>query len=241
MREELKRAKKSEYEANISKKELVAELSHDIKTPIATIKAICELLDAKWRNRKKETNLIPDEEKEKINIIYHKADIVDKLISNMFQATLEELEMLKVEPLEVESSVLKEMFAQNNYDAKICLINEIPVCLISCDKLRLSQVFDNVITNSCKYAGTEIDVSFQLDPEHKILKIKLKDYGKGVEETELPLVCQKFFRGSGEKVKNASGTGLGLYLSKLFMEQMHGTFEYYNEQGFVVEIGIIIV
>jgi signal transduction histidine kinase len=248
MREELKRARQGEYEANRSKKELVAELSHDIKTPIATIKAICELLEVKWsfkegnigNDRSKSKEIIPllDFSKEKMKVIYNKADTIDQLIGNLFHATLEELEMLKIEPIEEGSKIIEQMLRESNHYDKIHLINEIPQCLILCDQLRLSQVLDNIINNSYKYAGTNIDVLFNLTKEAQFLTIKIKDYGLGVEETELPLVCQKFFRGSSDKVRNESGSGLGLYLAKLFMEQMKGTFRCYNEDGFVVEIGV---
>jgi signal transduction histidine kinase len=249
MREELKRAKQGEYEANKSKKELVAELSHDIKTPVSTIKAICELLEVKWSKSKSNLNNIDqdtemkellDFSKEKMNVVYNKADTIDQLISNMFHATLEELEMLKVEPSEEESRVIERMLKEVNHYEKIHLLNEIPECLILCDQLRLSQVIDNIINNSYKYAGTNIDVLFSIEKDSKLLKIKIKDFGAGVEETELPLVCQKFYRGSSDIVRNESGSGLGLFLAKLFMEQMLGTFECYNENGFVVEIGVRI-
>lgn len=250
MREELKKARQGEYEANISKKELVAELSHDIKTPVATIKAVCELMDVKWNGYKDsyEKNMENDAEIkslldfsiEKADVIYSKADMIDKLISNMFHATLEELEMLKIESTEVESNVIEKMFREINHDEKIHLLNKIPQCLILCDTLRLSQVIDNIINNSYKYSEKDIDVKFDIDRKDKLLKIKIKDFGDGVEASQLPLVCQKFYRGSSNKVKNVSGSGLGLYLAKLFVEGMQGTFECYNENGFVVEIGVLI-
>lgn len=250
MREELKKARQGEYEANISKKELVAELSHDIKTPVATIKAVCELMEAKWNSyenslgKNSENDVVVtallDFSIEKVDVIYNKADIIDKLISNMFHATLEELEMLKIEPIEEDSIVIEKMFQEINHDGKIHLLNKIPQCLIKCDPLRLSQVIDNVISNSYKYADTDIDVIFDINKKDKLLKIKIKDFGDGIEASQLPLVCQKFYRGSEDKVKSISGSGLGLYLAKLFMEGMQGTFECYNENGFVVEIGVLM-
>lgn len=110
MREELKRARESEYAANISKKELVAELSHDIKTPIATIKAVCEVLQV---TEKKEDTL------NKINVIEAKAEMIDNLIGNMFHATLEELEVLKTEPEEESSLMVEEMIQELKYYGEI--------------------------------------------------------------------------------------------------------------------------
>lgn len=251
MRDELKRARQAEYEANISKKELVAQVSHDIKTPVSTIKAICELIQAKLNqtlggtgkegSRDDEVLELLDFSSDKIQIVYHKADMIDKLISNMFHATLEELEMLKIEPKETDSSVIGNMLEEMNHYEKIYLKNKLPKCLILCDSLRLSQVLDNVISNSYKYANTDIHVWFFIDKNNKLLNIKIKDFGLGVKEEELLLICQKYYRGTNDSIKNTSGSGLGMYLTRLFIEGMDGTLHYYNEDGFAVEIGIRIV
>jgi len=266
MREELMKAKDSEYKANISKKELVAELSHDIMTPVATIKAICELLQVKVRGAKDgaedssehsledssedrsedssqdhtDSNVI-SEIIEKIDVIYNKADVIDKLISDMFHATLDELEMLKVNATEQPSTIIAQMFMSINNLDKIHFLNSVPECLIKCDPLRLGQVIDNIISNSYKYAGTDINICFSMNEPDKNLGIKVKDFGSGVDEDEIPLVCKKFYRGLDEKVKKSAGSGLGLYLAKQFMEGMDGTFDCYNDEGFVVELHLKMV
>lgn len=249
MRDELKRARQAEYEANTSKKELIAEVSHDIKTPVSTIKAICELMQVKLEkaqnnqenNKSQEALSLIEFQKDKIQIIYHKSDMIDKLISNMFHATLEELEMLKIEPKETQSTVIQAMVTEMSHFEKIKVKNALPDCLIYCDELRLSQVIDNVVSNSYKYANTDIHVLFELNREKKQLIMKIKDFGTGVKESEMPLICQKYYRGSNESVKNTSGSGLGMYLARLFMEGMQGSLNYYNEDGFVVEIGILMI
>ncbi len=225
MREELKRAKLSEYEANVSKKELVAELSHDIKTPVATIKALCELLEVK----------VKDEDTiAKLHIIDQKADIIDKLISNLFHATLEELEVLKIEPQEELSTILVPMLLDLNHYGKIHLKNEAPGCLIYCDKLRLNQVIDNVVNNSYKYADTDIDVTFY--EREPFIEMEIRDHGSSLLEGDLPLVFEKFFR--GDNAASHSGSGLGLYLAKQFMKGMEGAIECSLDDGFVVRLMI---
>ena len=68
----------------------------------------------------------------------------------------------------------------------------------------------------------------------KFIKITVRDSGPGVPKDELPLVVEKFYRGSGTEEKN--GYGLGLYLVKNYVERQGGGFEYYNDNGFVVVI-----
>lgn len=223
MREELKRARESEYQANKSKKELMAELSHDIKTPVATIQAACEVL----QNKEKNPYTL-----EKVALIGGKAKMIHKLVDNLFHATLEELTVLKVEPVEESSLCIEGMFSELEYYGEMKMTGDVPECLVYMDKLRLQQVIDNCLNNAWKYAGTTVEVSFQEQEDG--IRIKIRDNGKGVAEEDLPLILEKFYRGSNSKGKE--GSGLGLYLAKLFMEQMKGGMECYNENGFVVQL-----
>lgn len=223
MREELHRAKENEYRANVSKKELVAELSHDIKTPVSAIKAVCEVMEIK---EKKEDTL------EKVRVIAAKAETIEHLADNMFHATLEELEVLKVEPKEESSTLIPEMFRDLKYYGDIRQENEIGECLVWMDRLRMEQVIGNIVNNSFKYAKTPITVRF--GEEAGGISITIKDRGKGVSPKELPLVTEKFFR--GENAKGESGSGLGMYLVKNFMEQMQGGVECFFEEGFGVRL-----
>lgn len=215
LREELKRAKESEYQANRSKRELMAELSHDIKTPLSTIKATCEVFQLKAQDA---------DTMEKINIIAAKAEIMDALVENLFQAAMEELEILKVEPVEESSLDIKTILDELKFYGNIRVENDVPECLVYMDKLRLSQVMDNVVSNSRKYAGTEISVSFAEETEG--IQIRIRDYGQGIPEEELACITEKYYRGSNAKGK--TGSGLGLYLSHMFMEQMRGGMECSN-------------
>ena len=208
MREKLKIARENERQANESKKELVASLSHDIKTPVASIKAISELMQVCSKDSKTVDKLI---------IIESKADQIELLINNLFHATLEELEELKVDSCEENSKIIADLIKKSDFNNLVSEFN-IPNVIIKCDKLRLGQVIDNIISNSYKYSNTKITISSYLCDNHLI--ISFNDYGKGINKDELPLLCQKFYRGSNSKSKN--GSGLGLYISKYFMNKMDG-------------------
>lgn len=225
LREELKKARESEYQANKSKKELVAGLSHDIKTPVATINALCEILEIK---------LLHDENLDKIKTIHEKSNMIDQLISNMFHATLSDLQVLKVTPVEEPSTVLSDIFHDMGQLHPLVIKNELPECLIICDKLRLMQVIDNILSNSSKYAGTPIHISYQ--DCNDIMLIEIRDFGSSLKDEELPLLCGKFYRGSNASEK--SGSGLGLYLAKQFMEGMEGSLLCEKDNGFVVTLSL---
>ena len=227
MREELKKASEREIEASRSKKELVAELSHDIKTPVATIQATCEVMEVKYKD--KDPDIL-----EKVEVIKAKASSVDRLIDNMFKATLDELEELKVEQTEESSKILADIISELRFYGTVETKNEVPECLVYADRLRLEQVIDNIAGNSFKYAGTPLEIEFSDDAEN--LHVLFMDRGPGVPEEEISLLTSKFYRGSLAAGKD--GSGLGLYLAAVFMERMGGGLEVRNRDGggFVVEI-----
>ncbi len=208
MRAELKKARLAEAKANADKKELVAKLSHDIKTPVASIKAASEVGAALTQDEKIRENYTQ---------IIRKADQINALISNLFSATLEELTQLCVCPADLESAELKSILVNADYLNR-ARIPAIPDCVLYADSLRLQQVFDNIFTNSYKYADTEITVAINQDSSS--LTVTLEDRGGGVKSEELPLLKEKFKRGSN--AEHLEGAGLGLYISDYFMREMQG-------------------
>ncbi len=217
MREELAKARENERKASQSKKELVASLSHDIKTPVASIKAVSEVMIIKSNN---------EEDKKQLSIINSKADQINTLISNIFSATLEELQELKVTVKEIWSTELYDLIKNADYNNRT-IVSEIPECIIFSDELRLLQVIDNIISNSYKYADTAINVTGNINGQY--LELEFKDYGYGVPLDETPLLFNKFYRGKNSTGK--SGAGLGLYISKYLMNKMHGDIAYKNTNG----------
>lgn len=211
MRSELKRARLAEAQANAAKKELVAELSHDIKTPVASIKAASEVglaLADSDRLRDNYTQII------------RKADQINTLVTNLFNATLEELEQLSVTPGDMESGELAQMLENADYlhRSAVPAASAIPPCLLCADRLRLQQVLDNIYANSYKYAGT--DIMLAITRESGRIVIAIEDFGGGVSPQELPFLKEKFRRGSN--TGDVEGAGLGLYISDYFMRKMGG-------------------
>ena len=248
MREELRDSRKREVKAEIARKEMVTDLSHDIKTPISVIKVACEVLEAKAGKKLSESENNEEEKKdieytlEKVSTISQKADLISSLMTNVMHSTLDDIDKISVNPVETDSRILKDFFDNLKNYGNIIMENEVPAGIVYMDRLRMEQVIDNVVGNSHKYAGTDIRVSFSetsalsSDGESKedFIRITVKDSGKGVKEDELPLISQKYFRGSNSK--ETSGYGLGMYLVKRYMELQFGGMEYYNDNGFTVQL-----
>ncbi len=217
MRFELKKARIAEAKANESKKELVAKLSHDIKTPVASIRAASEVgaaLSADEKNRKNYEQIV------------RKADQINTLVTNLFAATLEELHEFSVTPSELKSKELRVILENADYLHRAA-IPPVPDCLLFADRLRLQQVFDNLFANSYKYGNTAITVT--ICAEDSCLAVCIEDCGGGVDSLELPLLKEKFKRGSN--AKHIEGAGLGLYISDYCMKNMQGRLEIENGEA----------
>lgn len=219
MRHELKKARAAEKKANDDKKEMVAKLSHDIKTPVASIKSTSEI----GYEMAKEEKV-----KDYFNMINIKSDQITVLVDNLFNSSVQDITEIPVSPVGIRSNIVYGLIKNSDYLNKASDF-EIPECSVFADKLRLQQSFDNIFMNSYKYADTDIDVRSYLEEEY--LVIEISDKGPGVSEVELPLLKEKYKRGSGAISKD--GAGLGLYLTDYFLTNMDGKLELKNrEPGF---------
>ena len=214
MREELKASKERETALQKREKELVASLSHDLKTPITGIKLTCELLAAKLAAADGSEDVTG-----KIDTIYKKADQIDALVNDLFSSALEDLGEFKVNCTDESSSILSDIIKKYD-DKNYVQIGPVPEVLIHVDNKRMGQVIGNIIANSYKYAGTQIDVNYRIVDDY--LEMSIADHGPGVEEDELDLITNKFYRGKRWKESKAEGSGLGLYIAKTLMEKMDG-------------------
>ncbi|SEQ03395.1 Signal transduction histidine kinase [Lachnospiraceae bacterium NE2001] len=249
MREELKSSREREEAAVRSRKELVAELSHDIKTPVASIKAMADVMSL---------TATDDDQRKVIASINGKADQIDNLISNLFHATLEELEQLEVNVEDLSSVDLVQMINEADYLNRVTEIDIKEVFIVG-DRLRLNQIVTNIISNSYKYAGTDIKAISHIENDNvmalerndnsqdemgniaknsrKFLVVEFSDKGGGVPESELELITQKFKRGSNAEGKD--GSGLGLYISNYLMNKMGGSLACRNNgEGLTVSLRI---
>ena len=228
MRTELSEAKQKEYEAQRSKMELVSQLSHDIKTPVASIKALGELLEAQSTDAKT---------KERLGSIVTKADNIDAMVSDLFTETLTELNELNVETSEQESRILDRIIKDADHMDLVTGRN-VEECIIMCDPLRVTQVVNNIIFNSYKYAGTAIHLESHIEDDY--LVVSFTDEGGGVSNDEIPMITKRFRR--GENAKGKPGSGLGLAIAYELMEKMGGDLEVANaDKGLRVRLFFKIV
>lgn len=233
MRNEITKSRAREKEAIENNKTVIATLSHDIKTPIASIRAYAEGLSA---------NLDSTYEKREkyVNIIIQKCDEVSHLTDDLFLHSVSDLDKLKISPERIEicgftENVIHEISAERE---DIIFISPDFTAFVHADKNRLTQLYENVINNGRKYAKTTIEVSFTL--ENKNVIMHFRDRGKGIPDENMPFIFDKFYR--GDNCGDEPGSGLGLYIVKYIAEKMGGKVLLQNHNvGLEVKIVLPIV
>ncbi|SEQ61674.1 Signal transduction histidine kinase [Lachnospiraceae bacterium NE2001] len=219
MRKEITRSRMAEREAIENNKTVIATLSHDIKTPITSIRAYAEGL---------EENLDTSQERRSryLEVLMRKCDEVTELTNDLFLHSLSDLNMLQMQPEEFELvPFLKQSISEIAAEREDVLFRKPDISpVIYVDKKRINQIVENLINNSRKYAKTNIIVSITQSDD--IVSIHFRDKGPGIPDEDMPFITDKFYR--GKNVGDENGSGLGLYIVRYIAEQSGGSLELIN-------------
>ena len=240
MREELSASKQRELELQKKERELVASLSHDLKTPVTGIKLAAELLQMRFSVKAENANMDIVFSRDEINSmnegvdgILQRSEQINALVSDLFTSTLDDLGEFKVNCRDENSEVLAEIV--KSYDDKhYAVIGELPQVIVRIDRKRMAQVIGNIISNSYKYADTTINVDLKLS--NGFLEMRLQDHGQGVPSDEIELITNKFYRGKAWADSGTDGNGLGLYIAKMLMKKMNGDLTAESDGGLAITL-----
>lgn len=220
MRKEITDAREREKRAVCENKTIIATLSHDIKTPIASIRAYAEGLEA---------NLESDfEQRERyVQVIIRKCDEVTRLTNDLVLHSLSELERLTInhEKIDIRKALMETL--QDLEYPYVALRQPVPKAWVLGDEKRIAQVLLNLIENAQKYApDTKVEVWADLCENR--YEIHVRDHGNGILPEDMPFIFDKFYR--GKNVGDKPGSGLGLYIVSYIMEKMEGGVLIHNHE-----------
>lgn len=204
------------------RRDLMANVSHDLKTPLTMIKAYAEMIKDITIDDKEKTikNLdVIIEETERLNILVNDILELSKLQNNQDNLDIEEFDIvLLIKDILRRYEIIKET---ENYN----LILESPESIIvKADKKRISQVIYNLINNAVNYTGDDLKVIVRLTEESKDCLVEIIDTGKGIDEEDLQNIWNRYYKQEKNHKRNVIGTGLGLSIVKNILEQHH--FDY---------------
>lgn len=215
-----------------SQKKLISSISHDIKTPLTTLKAY---LDAIYEG------ICPNMESimEYVKIMQTNTEKMSRLIDDLFIHSLKALGHIPVHPKEQYSrAVLSSIiYPIGHYVRTIGIIfmepAEIPNVLIKVDEHRLEQVISNLVTNSLKHTSPGGSISILADIDGQMLKIQISDTGEGILPQDMPFIFERYFRGNknaDQSIIKNEGSGLGLSICKHIMEAHDGSIQFKSKK-----------
>ena len=213
MRREITKARICEREAIENNKTVIATLSHDIKTPVASIRAYAEGLEANMDST-------PEKRERYLSVIMRKCDEVSSLTNDLFLHSLSDLDKLgissqRVELISLTRQALDELITGQG---DITFTDPGFEAFVNADSKRLIQIIENLINNSRKYAKTHITVTARL--EEGAVSLIFKDSGPGIADEDMPFIFDKFYR--GRNCGSEQGSGLGLYIVKYLTVKQGG-------------------
>ncbi len=222
MRDELMVSREKELDIKNNEKELLACLSHDIKTPLTAIHGyVSGIKDGIVKDKDGIDNYC--------EIILNRVKMLTKLLEDILEHSKAELNKMNITLTEFYSGdffsdILNDLSVEiKSTGLEFNAPKEIPNLLINGDKKRLSQVMYNLISNSIKYSNETGIISIYFESTKNYLKIYIKDTGIGISSSDVPYIFKKFYRGEKSRNQNIPGSGLGLSISKYIIEA-HGGF-----------------
>ena len=211
------------HELNEAKTNFIATVSHELKTPISSIKMSAQLLAD---NRVSALNA---DQTELLKSITDDADRLLKITSellNMSQAETGNIQ-LKLQPVQpeviVENALQAVLFQAQHKNISITKNLPSKLSSVYADAEKTSWVLINFLTNAVKYSPESSVIEISISQKENKISFAVKDHGKGIEEKYLPKLFDRYFKVPGTYER--SGTGLGLAISKEFIEAQGGTIQ----------------
>jgi two-component system, OmpR family, phosphate regulon sensor histidine kinase PhoR len=210
-----------EKEVSQMKNDFVSHVSHELKTPLASIMAYSEML-ADGEANDEQT------QKEFYGVIQTQAQRLNRLIEDILNISRIESGLIKVHKEPVSLTILIEqqmpMIAGFAQEKNITVTRPEPIVFdqVLADKDMISQVIVNLLSNAVKYtpAGGRVRIAAEVDSAEHVARVTVSDTGAGIPPEEIGHLFEKFYRVSANN-KLAKGTGLGLNLVKQIVEKIH--------------------
>lgn len=203
------------------RKEFVADVSHELKTPITSIKGYSEtLLDG---DCDKET------EKHFLHVIDDNADRMEKLVQDLLTLSKYDNNRARNKPVEFDLGELAKA-CKEKFDIEIKRKNQDVNCFVTADvpnvyadKDGIERVILNILSNSIKYTPDGGKIDIYVGYVHNDAYVKIKDTGIGIPKNDLERIYERFYRVDKARSRQLGGTGLGLSIAKEIIEKNNGS------------------
>ncbi len=198
------------------RRDLLANVGHDLKTPLTMIKAYAEMIkdfeNMSIQKRNENLNIII-EETDRLNVLV--SDILDlsKLQANTYELKIEEFDLDKL----IRNVLKKYYILIDSEGYEFIYENEEPI-MVKGDIKRIEQVVYNLINNAINYTGDDKKIYIELVNNKKKVIVKIRDTGKGIKKEDIKYIWNKYYHNEKKHKRNAFGTGLGLSIVKTILD-----------------------
>lgn len=220
--ESLNVAQKELSKTDELRRDLLANVSHDLKTPLTMIKAYAEMIrDISYKNDEKR--------EEHLNIIISETDRLNILVNDILSLSKmqADADTLKKETFDITKEIqeiIKKYEIIKETENYIFVIDMPEEAYINADKNKMNQVIYNLINNAINYTGKDKTVTIRVKEEKGKYNIEISDTGKGIKESDIDLIWDKYYKNEKNHQRNIVGTGIGLSIVKKILEKHD--FEY---------------
>ncbi|WP_170871602.1 sensor histidine kinase [Desulfosporosinus metallidurans] len=214
----------SKVEANEERmKEFVANVSHELRSPLTSIKGFVEaLIDNKGKT--------PEAQRRFLTIINNETDRLTHLVNDLLILSRSEEEIvLEAEDIELKDFIenvlagFQSRAEENSINTEV--ISKDNFISLKIDLNSLHQIIANLVDNALKYSPQGGNVSISLVESEEMISISVRDSGLGIPERDLPHIWDRFYRVDKDRSRETGGTGLGLAIVKQLTEKNGGQVE----------------
>lgn len=218
----LNRASIELEKSTMLQKDLIANVSHDLRTPLTMVKSYAEMIrDLSGDN--------PEKRNAHLQVIIDEADRLNLLVSDMLTLSRMQSGAIVIEKScfnirdAVEGILLtyKLLMEKDGYKINLDCRNDI---LVNADPERMKQVFSNLINNALKFCGEDKVVNVIIKKKGRYVLCQVQDHGVGIPADELPHIWERYYKASSNMVRSTSGTGLGLSIVKEILSLHHASY-----------------
>lgn len=198
--------------SDMMQKDLIANVSHDLRTPLTMIRSYAEMIrDISGDN--------PEKREEHLQVIIDESDrlnalVEDLLIVSRMQSGKMTLEKKEFNLTECIRSVLNTYRIMEDADQYTFAFNCLSSFIVYADKDKIKQVISNLVANAIEFCGDDKFIDISLNRRGKTIICRVSDHGPGIPANELEHIWERYYSSSSNTVRETEGTGLGLAICK---------------------------
>ncbi|MEL7654635.1 MAG: ATP-binding protein [Bacillota bacterium] len=203
-------------------KDLIANVSHDLRTPLTMVKSYAEMIrDISGNNpEKRNAHLqVIIEEADRLNLL-----VADLLVLSKMQSGVDTLHITNFCMKDAILSILNSYRLLCENEGYEIALHCDPTIIASGDEARIKQVISNLVNNAVRYSSEEKKITITVKESNSLTRCEVSDTGQGIPEAELEHIWERYYKSSSNMSRNTSGTGLGLSIVKEILQQHHADF-----------------